>query len=125
MYVGVAVLLQQLLLVHAEYVHPIGVESQEQVIRQVGQQVGDALDLQAVEEVAPVHRPVAALLDEQDLQLLEVLADEVWPQLLDLARPLSDLCVLQPGRGDVPPHLQYYKALQEKSKKVKKKSGRY
>lgn len=53
-HVGVAVLLQQLLLVDAEDMHAVRVEGQQQVIRQVRQQVRHALHLQAVKEVAPV-----------------------------------------------------------------------
>lgn len=38
---------------------------------------------------------------------LEVLADEVWPQLLNLSRPLRNFRVLQPCRRNVTPHLHH------------------
>lgn len=55
-YVRVAVLLQQLLLIHAEDVHAVGIERQEQIVRQVGQEVRHALHLETVEEMAPVPK---------------------------------------------------------------------
>lgn len=44
-HVGVAVLLQQLLLIYAEDVHPIGVESEKEIVREVGQKIRHALHL--------------------------------------------------------------------------------
>lgn len=87
MHVRVAVLLQQLLLIDAEDVHAVGVECQEQVVGQVGQQVRDALNLKAVKEVAAVHGPVSALLHEQDLQLLRTPTKETRTRKWVGARP--------------------------------------
>lgn len=63
--IRVTVLLQQLLFVHTENVHAIGVERQQQIVRQVGQEVRDALHLETVEEMAsvPVRRDIQRTKD--------------------------------------------------------------
>ena len=52
-------------------------------------------DLCGVEEVAAIHGPVSALLDEHDLKLVPVLADQIWPELHHLLCPDSTVNLQQ------------------------------